>query len=90
MKKVAKRKKKQKLYKNYFPNANFLLAEKYLEKCLHLLFGRFELDKIKIILSFDKLGHVVEMFHGIKQCVPVRLMMYLIKLLLINLLIDRN
>jgi len=50
MKKIVEKKKKQKYYKNYFPNANFLLVEKFHEKCLHLLFGKFFSIKYSLIL----------------------------------------
>ena len=49
MKKILKKKKKQKFYKNYFPNANFSLVEKFHEKCLHLQFGKFCVYNIDII-----------------------------------------
>lgn len=51
MKKVVEKKKKQKLYKNYFLNANFSSAVKFHERCLHLLFGKFFYSNL--ILSFS-------------------------------------
>ncbi len=90
MKKIVEKKKKQKLYKNYFPNANFSSVEKFQEKCSHLLFGKFFSHQSYLISFIYSSVHVVEMFHGIKQCVRVQLMMYLIKVLLIKLSIDQN
>ena len=52
MKKIVEKKKKQKFYKNYFPNAKFLLVEKFREKCLHWLFGKFILIDCNFIVLY--------------------------------------
>lgn len=53
MKQLVKKKKKQKFYKIYFQNVNFLSAEKFHEKCLHLLFGKYEIKvKLDLFLNF--------------------------------------
>ena len=95
MKKLVAKKKKRKTWKNCSRNANSSSAEKYLERCLPLPFGKRSVadshqnpfHNEDIFISAAPVG---EVSRGIRACVPVRLMMHPTKRLHIIWSIDLN
>lgn len=95
MKRIVAKKKRRKTWKNSSRNANSSSAEKYHARCSLLLFGKWSVVHSHQTLSNDEISSiyvvpVVAMSRGIRVCVPVRLMMHLMKRSHINWSIDRN